>query len=152
MRGLALTERTNVTGNGDSAEDFGANAWLVDEMYKQYLADKNSVDQAWWPTLEKYAAASEAKAAQPAAASTAAAPSAAAAQPTAPAAQTAAPAAPANPAASAPEPRTLTPTAAAPESAAAQPSSKTTNVAPRTAPIPADAPRASAVNVARGLL
>ncbi len=148
MRGLALTERTNVTGNGDSAEDFGANAWLVDEMYKQYLADKNSVDQAWWPTLEKYAAASEAKAAQPAAASTAAAPSAAAAQPTAPAAQTAAPAAPANPAASAPEPRTLTPTAAAPESAAAQPSSKTTNVAPRTAPIPADAPRASAVNVA----
>ena len=132
MRGLALTERTNVTGNGDSAEDFGANAWLVDEMYKQYLADKNSVDQAWWPTLEKYAAASEAKAARPAA----------------PAAQTAAPAAPATPAASAPEPRTLAPTAAAPESAAAQPSSKTTNVAPRTAPIPADAPRASAVNVA----
>ena len=57
------------SGNGDSAEDFGANAWLVDEMYKQYLADKNSVDQAWWPTLEKYAATSEAKATQPAAAS-----------------------------------------------------------------------------------
>ncbi len=39
---------------GQSAEDFGANAWLVDELYKQFLEDKNSVDQSWWPVLENY--------------------------------------------------------------------------------------------------
>ena len=30
-----------------SAQDFGANDWLVDEMYEQYLADPASVDSAW---------------------------------------------------------------------------------------------------------
>ncbi|MBT1018206.1 multifunctional oxoglutarate decarboxylase/oxoglutarate dehydrogenase thiamine pyrophosphate-binding subunit/dihydrolipoyllysine-residue succinyltransferase subunit [Canibacter sp. lx-72] len=32
---------------------FGANAWLVEELYKQYLVDKNSVDSSWWSTLEE---------------------------------------------------------------------------------------------------
>ena len=27
---------------------FGANEWLVDEMYQQYQQDPNSVDKAWW--------------------------------------------------------------------------------------------------------
>ena len=129
MRGLALTERANVTGNGDSAEDFGANAWLVDEMYKQYLADKNSVDQAWWPTLEKYAASTAGQSA--ASSSTAASPAAAASAPAVPV----------------PTATTIAPTTTAPESAPPQSVSKTTNTAPRTTPIPADAPRAS-VNTA----
>ena len=30
-----------------SAQDFGANDWLVDEMYEHYLADPSSVDPAW---------------------------------------------------------------------------------------------------------
>ena len=30
-----------------SAQDFGANDWLVDEMYEQYLANPTSVDPAW---------------------------------------------------------------------------------------------------------
>ena len=30
-----------------SAQDFGANDWLVDEMYEQYVADPSSVDPAW---------------------------------------------------------------------------------------------------------
>jgi multifunctional 2-oxoglutarate metabolism enzyme len=30
-----------------SAQDFGANDWLVDEMYEQYLQDPSSVDPAW---------------------------------------------------------------------------------------------------------
>jgi 2-oxoglutarate dehydrogenase E1 component len=30
-----------------SAQDFGANDWLVDEMYEQYLANPSSVDPAW---------------------------------------------------------------------------------------------------------
>ena len=33
--------------------DLGANEWLVDEMYERYLADKNSVDESWWPVLEQ---------------------------------------------------------------------------------------------------
>lgn len=31
---------------------FGANSWLVDELYKRFIQDKNSVDPSWWPTLE----------------------------------------------------------------------------------------------------
>ncbi|MCL2422282.1 MAG: multifunctional oxoglutarate decarboxylase/oxoglutarate dehydrogenase thiamine pyrophosphate-binding subunit/dihydrolipoyllysine-residue succinyltransferase subunit [Micrococcales bacterium] len=34
--------------------DFGANEWLVDELYDQYLADKSSVDPAWWEFFENY--------------------------------------------------------------------------------------------------
>src|SRR3954470_6479985 len=30
--------------SSDPLADFGANEWLVDEMYDQYLKDKNSVD------------------------------------------------------------------------------------------------------------
>src|SRR5690606_29020211 len=34
--------------------DFGANSWLVDELYEQFKADRNSVDKEWWPILENY--------------------------------------------------------------------------------------------------
>lgn len=34
--------------------DFGANAWLVDELYEQYLQDKTAVDPAWWDFFEGY--------------------------------------------------------------------------------------------------
>ena len=40
-------------GNNPLA-DFGANEWLVDELYQQYLRDKNSVDQAWWDFFADY--------------------------------------------------------------------------------------------------
>ena len=39
--------------NGFSGE-FGANEWLVDEMYERFTVDKNSVDKSWWPILENY--------------------------------------------------------------------------------------------------
>ena len=46
---------SQVTGVGVSSEgEFGANEWLVDELYEQYKVDKNSVDKAWWPILEAY--------------------------------------------------------------------------------------------------
>ncbi|MFE1645597.1 multifunctional oxoglutarate decarboxylase/oxoglutarate dehydrogenase thiamine pyrophosphate-binding subunit/dihydrolipoyllysine-residue succinyltransferase subunit [Microbacterium sp. P01] len=46
---------SQVTGVGTSSEgEFGANEWLVDELYEQFTADKNSVDKAWWPILEAY--------------------------------------------------------------------------------------------------
>jgi multifunctional 2-oxoglutarate metabolism enzyme len=31
-----------------ATSSFGANEWLVDEMYERYLRDPKSVDQAWW--------------------------------------------------------------------------------------------------------
>ncbi|KQR21792.1 alpha-ketoglutarate decarboxylase [Microbacterium sp. Leaf151] len=44
-----------MTGVGTSSEgEFGANEWLVDELYEQFKVDKHSVDKAWWPILEAY--------------------------------------------------------------------------------------------------
>ncbi|MFE6995237.1 multifunctional oxoglutarate decarboxylase/oxoglutarate dehydrogenase thiamine pyrophosphate-binding subunit/dihydrolipoyllysine-residue succinyltransferase subunit [Microbacterium sp. NPDC057659] len=41
---------TGVGGDGG----FGANSWLVDELYEQFKKDRNSVDKEWWPVLENY--------------------------------------------------------------------------------------------------
>ncbi|SCE97128.1 MULTISPECIES: hypothetical protein, partial [unclassified Streptomyces] len=38
----------------DPAAAFGANEWLVDEIYQQYLQDPNSVDRAWWDFFADY--------------------------------------------------------------------------------------------------
>ncbi|MSX40210.1 MAG: multifunctional oxoglutarate decarboxylase/oxoglutarate dehydrogenase thiamine pyrophosphate-binding subunit/dihydrolipoyllysine-residue succinyltransferase subunit, partial [Actinobacteria bacterium] len=38
-----------------SANDFGANDWLVEEMYEAWVKDPSSVDASWVPTLETYA-------------------------------------------------------------------------------------------------
>ncbi|QEE61804.1 multifunctional oxoglutarate decarboxylase/oxoglutarate dehydrogenase thiamine pyrophosphate-binding subunit/dihydrolipoyllysine-residue succinyltransferase subunit [Salinibacterium sp. dk2585] len=48
---------SQVTGIGSeagSSGEFGANEWLVDEMYQQFKVDRNSVDKSWWPILENY--------------------------------------------------------------------------------------------------
>ncbi|WP_165063635.1 multifunctional oxoglutarate decarboxylase/oxoglutarate dehydrogenase thiamine pyrophosphate-binding subunit/dihydrolipoyllysine-residue succinyltransferase subunit [Marisediminicola senii] len=45
---------TGIDSDDNSANSFGANEWLVDEMYERYVADKNSVDSSWWPILESY--------------------------------------------------------------------------------------------------
>ncbi|MGN6219972.1 MAG: 2-oxoglutarate dehydrogenase E1 subunit family protein, partial [Microbacterium sp.] len=43
---------SQVTGVGVSNEgEFGANEWLVEELYEQFKIDRNSVDKAWWPVL-----------------------------------------------------------------------------------------------------
>src|ERR1700722_5833927 len=50
------------TQPGESAEpgaapgtaDFGANEWLVDELYQRYLDDPGSVDKAWWSFFADY--------------------------------------------------------------------------------------------------
>lgn len=45
------------TGTGTASEgEFGANQWLVDELYEQFKVDRNSVDKEWWPVLEAYQA------------------------------------------------------------------------------------------------
>ena len=48
---LACPRRQSLTR---SRADFGANEWLVDELYEQYLKDKNAVDPAWWDFFEGY--------------------------------------------------------------------------------------------------
>jgi 2-oxoglutarate dehydrogenase E1 component len=45
-------QTTGVGGSDDG--DFGANSWLVDELFEQFKADRNSVDKEWWPILENY--------------------------------------------------------------------------------------------------
>ncbi|MBF4561730.1 multifunctional oxoglutarate decarboxylase/oxoglutarate dehydrogenase thiamine pyrophosphate-binding subunit/dihydrolipoyllysine-residue succinyltransferase subunit [Microbacterium sp. VKM Ac-2870] len=46
---------SQVTGVGTSSDgEFGANEWLVAEMYDQFAKDRNAVDRAWWPVLEAY--------------------------------------------------------------------------------------------------
>ncbi|MFE1524259.1 MULTISPECIES: multifunctional oxoglutarate decarboxylase/oxoglutarate dehydrogenase thiamine pyrophosphate-binding subunit/dihydrolipoyllysine-residue succinyltransferase subunit [Streptomyces] len=138
----SISTDTDQAGNAgkNPAAAFGANEWLVDEIYQQYLQDPNSVDRAWWDFFADYkpgaaaaqsasgaattdsasapqaAPAPQAQAAapaQPKAAPQSAAPAKPAAQPAA--AASAAPAAPAAPAAK---------PAAAPAKPAAKPQAK----------------------------
>jgi 2-oxoglutarate dehydrogenase E1 component len=111
------------TGTGTANEgEFGANQWLVDELYEQFKVDRNSVDKEWWPILEAY---QDGKGG----AAPAAAPAAATPAPTAPASAHA-------PAANEAHP----PTAPIPV-LGQQPVARTTAKPAKPAPIPADAPQ-----------
>ncbi len=49
-RSLVESDGTRVSqtpGREDAPAEFGANQWLVDEMYEQYLADPDSVEPSW---------------------------------------------------------------------------------------------------------
>ncbi|MGX1133075.1 2-oxoglutarate decarboxylase [Streptomyces glaucescens] len=109
------------------AAAFGANEWLVDEIYQQYLQDPNSVDRAWWDFFADYKPGA-------AGASAPAGTAAAGAAETTPTPQT--PAAPAAPAASAPA--AAAPAPAAPKPAAAPaPAAPAAPAAKAAAPAPA---------------
>ena len=41
----------------DRTQDFGANSWLVEEMYERYRADQNSVSEAWREFFSDYRSA-----------------------------------------------------------------------------------------------
>ncbi|HEY9323717.1 MAG TPA: hypothetical protein VIP50_02200, partial [Agromyces sp.] len=48
---------SQLTGSGSdetTSGEYGANEWLVDEMYEKFLVDPQSVDKTWWPVLEHY--------------------------------------------------------------------------------------------------
>lgn len=127
-----------MTGVGASSEgEFGANEWLVDELFEQYTADKNSVDKAWWPILEAYhpvdvdaAAPADESAGEPAA-------TAEKKPDAAPAAAAATPAAAPAPAPKAAEPRPVT---APIPVIGSQPVARTTARPASAPPIPAQAP------------
>ena len=128
---------SQATGVGTSTDgDFGANEWLVAEMYDQFAKDRDSVDRSWWPVLEAYEKTQQdASAAAPAEAKPAQANTA-----------TAAPAKPAEP--SQATPAASTPTADARPLTApipvvgAQPVAKTTTRPAAPQPVPAQAPKA----------
>ncbi len=127
---------SQVTGVGTSNEgEFGANEWLVDELYEQFKVDKNSVDKAWWPTLEAYhpVDVDDAPDVSTAPAAPSTAPSASSAAPQNPSAESA------KPAASEPksEPRPMT---APIPVIGAQPVARTTTRPASPQPIPAQAP------------
>ncbi|MEO8094943.1 MAG: 2-oxo acid dehydrogenase subunit E2, partial [Pseudolysinimonas sp.] len=138
---------TGVTPEGDSSGEFGANEWLVDEMYERFLVDKNSVDQSWWPVLESYHSTLSADSTStddpnPTAAITLPVAETAAVTEAAPVAEVAAPApvvAEAPPAAAAPEPSAANP------ATGSQPVARTTSVQAKPQPIPADAPATAPV-------
>ncbi|MET1156247.1 multifunctional oxoglutarate decarboxylase/oxoglutarate dehydrogenase thiamine pyrophosphate-binding subunit/dihydrolipoyllysine-residue succinyltransferase subunit [Arthrobacter sp.] len=129
-------------------EEFGGNEWLVDEIYEQYLQDKNSVDKKWWSIFEAANGAGSVN--DTAAASSAPAP---AQSPSRPAPVKDTPKASgestatdragtkAIPADNEPAPNTSTDTAAAP----AKPAAK---AEPKPAPIPAQLPKSAPSAVA----
>ncbi|MBT3153409.1 multifunctional oxoglutarate decarboxylase/oxoglutarate dehydrogenase thiamine pyrophosphate-binding subunit/dihydrolipoyllysine-residue succinyltransferase subunit [Streptomyces sp. CHD11] len=49
----SISTDTDQAGRNPAAA-FGANEWLVDEIYQQYLQDPNSVDRAWWDFFADY--------------------------------------------------------------------------------------------------
>lgn len=119
---------SQATGVGTSNDgDFGANEWLVAEMYDQFVKDRASVDESWWPVLEAYEKTQQDAATAAPAASAPAAPAA----PT-----TSRPAA--SPAASA-GPRPVT---APVPVVGAQPVARTTTRPAAPQPVPAEAPKA----------
>src|SRR5215467_3878074 len=114
---------------GVAGTDFGANEWLVDELYQRYLADPSSVAMEWWNFFADY---------QPPAGSSALTATAAPRQAMpAPDPATQPGAAPASPAQPAPQPvGTVPPTAAPPAPAPPAP--------PPGAPAPGAAPPGAA--------
>ncbi|MCD2443995.1 multifunctional oxoglutarate decarboxylase/oxoglutarate dehydrogenase thiamine pyrophosphate-binding subunit/dihydrolipoyllysine-residue succinyltransferase subunit [Agromyces sp. SYSU K20354] len=145
---------SQLTGAGadeTASGEYGANEWLVDEMYAKFLADPDSVDKSWWPVLEQYGRQPEQTADSGAPASEAAPVAADAPAPEQPAAPAEAAPAEAPPAEAAPAPAAETPAPAADATHAAPstapvpvigqtPAARTTSVAPRTTPVPADVP------------
>jgi multifunctional 2-oxoglutarate metabolism enzyme len=133
-----VTSQLTGSGSDDTTSgEFGANEWLVDEMYERFVADRNSVDRSWWPILESYKpvetsvgdaetdAPAEAPRSEPAAAEPVSA------EPTSEAAP---------PAASAPEEPQTAPITAPVPVIGNQPAARTTSAAPRPEPVPADVP------------
>src|SRR5580700_9292913 len=120
--------------------NFGANEWLVDELYQRYLADPGSVDRAWWSFFSDYRPArGNGTGSHPAMPDGVPAETLNAASPSASASAPAAPAAPAVPAAPAAAPST--PSApSAPSAPAAPPASAPSKPSqPPVAPPPSDA-------------
>ncbi|MEV5435386.1 multifunctional oxoglutarate decarboxylase/oxoglutarate dehydrogenase thiamine pyrophosphate-binding subunit/dihydrolipoyllysine-residue succinyltransferase subunit [Streptomyces sp. NPDC052682] len=136
------TETETDRAGKNPAAAFGANEWLVDEIYQQYLQDPNSVDRAWWDFFADYKPGAPAAPAPAGTAAAGAAGTTSTAQQSAPAASAApAPAAP-KPAQAAPAPAQAKPAAQAPAPAQAAAPAKAAAPAPAAKPAAAATPKA----------
>ncbi|MCU1576836.1 MAG: sucA [Leifsonia sp.] len=140
-RSAVSSQLTGLGTDDGSSGEFGANEWLVDELYEQFIVDKNSVDKSWWPILESYQPTVSDEATPTAEAAPAAeAPANESLAAEAPVAEAPAPA-PEAPAAEAPAPAAEAAPVTAPISViGTQPVARTTSLAPKPQPVPADAP------------
>ena len=130
-------EVVSLSMNDENSQDgFGANQWLVEEMYEQWTANPDSVDKEWWPILERFHSTipGTQDTSQIAAQVAPATPS--------PVIETPVAAAPIAPAASVAEVEANMP---APESN--QLIAKTTRIEARPQPIPAQAPMTGAIDI-----
>ncbi len=125
------------TSDENSKDGFGANQWLVEEMYEQWSANPDSVDKEWWPILERFHStlSGASAAATPLQATTPPSP--------APASETPAPAAPIEPQTNVNETPANIPAAVESNQLVA----KTTRIEPRPQPIPAQAPVTAAIDI-----
>ena len=118
-----MSDKDTVGTSTEASVEFGANEWLVDELWSLYQQDPNLVDASWWPLFASRQGA-------PAPLPPAPVSPAPTSPPTAPASVASAAAAPSEPAVSPgddPSPMTA-------------PIAKTTSIAPKRQPIPAEAP------------
>jgi 2-oxoglutarate dehydrogenase E1 component len=69
-----VSSKADSTTIGNHGGEFGANEWLVEELYSQYLADKSSVDPAWAEFFEDFTPTTEQTPSQPSEPETAPAP------------------------------------------------------------------------------
>ncbi|MDO9590457.1 MAG: 2-oxo acid dehydrogenase subunit E2, partial [Microcella sp.] len=119
---------TGVGSDGGAAGEFGANEWLVEELYEQYKVDRNTVDPSWWPILDSYHKSSPPAGEAPPASAPIEVPPAPAAVP------------------DVPTTTGSTPVASVPATGS-QPVAKTTSIKPQPAPIPAQAPDTSSMPI-----
>jgi multifunctional 2-oxoglutarate metabolism enzyme len=132
---------SHVTGVEDGASsEFGANEWLVDEMYEKYIVNKDSVEKSWWPILESYKPTTL----QP---STEQAPTDRATTDPTPTSSITLPTPTVDVGAPPEEVEDTPPTNSSP-STGSQPIARTTSIQAKPAPIPAEAPATSPVAVA----
>ena len=54
--GQSVGQSTGKQSADDPLAEFGANEWLVDEMYERYQADPDSVDKVWWDFFKQHRA------------------------------------------------------------------------------------------------
>lgn len=62
MKEVVVANMSGESKPNPSGTGFGPNEWLVDEIYQQYLNNKNSVDPSWWEFFGDYSPSEKLKA------------------------------------------------------------------------------------------
>ena len=61
MKEVVVAKMSGESKPNPSDTGFGPNEWLVDEIYQQYLNNKNSVDPSWWEFFGDYSPSEKTK-------------------------------------------------------------------------------------------